>query len=151
MKWARKSVTKQYQDFKQRRMEIKKAKNEKQLNKIEEARKKESRTRLMKEKLCAEISKYGGLWLMEEQVETELAEMETGSEKRAALKCQLQFRQKVISMFPSDDKKLFYLSEKGQVKSVKELTENLKILLRQLKNDKKVICRAKSSYCDLTK
>ena len=50
MKWARESVTKQYQDFKQRRMEIKKAKNEKQLNKIEEARKKESRTRLMKEK-----------------------------------------------------------------------------------------------------
>ena len=79
-KWARESVTKQYQDFKQRRMEIRKAKNEKQLDKIEEARKKESRTRLMKEKLCAEISKYGGLWLMEEQVETELAEMETGSE-----------------------------------------------------------------------
>ena len=36
-------------------------------------------------------------------------------------------------------KKLFYLSEKGQVKSVKELTENLKTLLRQLKNDKTVI------------
>ena len=139
MKWARESVSKQYQDFKQRRMEIRKAKNEKQSDKIEEARKKESRTRLMKEKLCAEISKYGGLWLMDEQVETELAEMETDSEKRAALKCQLQFRQKVISMFPSDDKKLFYLSEKGQVKSVKELTENLKTLLRQLKNNKIVI------------
>ena len=64
-KWARESVTKQYQDFKQRRMEIRKAKNEKQLDKIEEARKKESRTRLMKEKLCAETSKYGGLWLIE--------------------------------------------------------------------------------------
>ena len=33
----------------------------------------------------------------------------------------------------------FYLSEKGQVKSVKGLTENLKTLLRQLKNDKTVI------------
>ena len=32
-----------------------------------------------------------------------------------------------------------FLSEKGQVKSVKELTENLKTLLRQLKNDKAVI------------
>ena len=42
-------------------------------------------------------------------------------------------------MFSSDDKKLFYLSEKGQVKSVKELTENLKTLLRQLKNNKIVI------------
>ena len=65
--------------------------------------------------------------------------METDSEKCTALKCQSQFRQKVISMLPSDDKKLFYLSEKGQVKSAKELTENLKTLLRQLKNDTNVI------------
>ena len=68
---------KQYQDFKQRRMEIRKTKNERRLDKRKEARKKESRTRLMKEKLCAEISKYGGLWLTEEQIETKLAEMET--------------------------------------------------------------------------
>ena len=108
MKWARESVTKQYQGFKQRRMEIKKAMNEKRLDKIEEARKKESRTRLMKEKFCAEISKYGGLWLMEEQIEKKLPEMETDSEKCATLKCQLQFRQKVISMCPSHDKKLFF-------------------------------------------
>ena len=116
MKWARESVSKQYQDFKQWTMEIWKAKNEKRLGKIEEARKKESRTRLIEEKLCAEISKYGGLWLTEKQIETKLAEMETDSEKHVALKCQLQFRQKVISMCPSDDKKLFYLSGKGQVK-----------------------------------
>ena len=32
MKWARESFSKQYQDFKQRRMEIRKAKNEKRLN-----------------------------------------------------------------------------------------------------------------------
>ena len=139
MKWARESVSKQYQDFKQWTVEIWKAKNEKRLGKIEEARKKESRTRLIEEKLCAEISKYGGLWLTEKQIETKLAEMETDSEKHVALKCHLQFRQKVISMCPSDDKKLFYLSGKGQVKSVKELTENSKTLLRQLKNDKTVI------------
>ena len=42
-------------------------------------------------------------------------------------------------MCPSDDKKLFFLSEKGQIKSVKELTEIMKTLLRQLKNDKTVI------------
>ena len=120
MKWARESVSKQYQDFKQRRMEIRKAKNEKRLDKIEEARKKESRTRLMKEKFCAEISKYGGLWLPEEQIDAKLAEVETDSKK-------------VISMFPSDDKKLFYLSEKSQAKSVKELTENLKTLFETIK------------------
>ena len=70
-------------------MVIRKAKNEKRLDKIEEARKKELRTRLMKEKLCAEINKYGGLWLTEEQIETKLLEMETDSEKYATLKCQL--------------------------------------------------------------
>ena len=42
-------------------------------------------------------------------------------------------------MCPSDKKKLFFLSEKGQVKSAKELTENLKRLLRQLRNYKTVI------------
>ena len=80
MKLARESVSKQYQDFKQQRMKKRKGKNEKPLDKIEEARKKESRTRLMKEKLCADISMYGGLWLTEEQIETILAEMETDSD-----------------------------------------------------------------------
>ena len=107
MRWERESVSKQYQDFKPRRTEIRKAKNEKLLDEIEEARKKESRTRLMKEKLCAEISKYGGLWLTEEQTETKIVEIETDSEKRAALKCQLQFRQKVVFLCPSDEKNFF--------------------------------------------
>ena len=87
MKWARESVSEQYQEFKQRRMKIRKAKNEKRLDKIEEAGKKEPRTRLIKEKLCAEIHKYDGLWLMEEQIESKLEKMETDSGKRAALKC----------------------------------------------------------------
>ena len=138
MKWARESASKQYQLFKQRRIELRKAKNEKRLDKIEEARKKECRNRLIKERLCAEISQYGGLWLKEEQIDAKLAEMRTDSEKRAALKCQLQFRQKVISMCPSNDRKLFFLSEKGHVKSAQELTDNLKNLLRQLKNDKTI-------------
>ena len=120
-------------------MEISRTKTEKRLDKIEEAWKKESRTRLIKEKLCAEIYKYDGLWLMEEQIESKLEKMETDPGKRAALKCPWQYRQKVISVCPSDKKKLFFLSEKGQVKSAKELTENLKRLLRQLRNYKTVI------------
>ena len=92
MKLVRESVSKQYQELKQQKMKKRKGKNEKPLDKTEEARKKESRTRLMNEKLCAEISMYGGLWLTEEQIETILAVMETDSEKRAALECQLQFR-----------------------------------------------------------
>ena len=75
-------------------MKIRKARNEKRLDKMGEVRKKELKTRLMKEKLCAEISKYGGLCLTEEQIKAKLAEMETDTEKHAALKCQLQFRRK---------------------------------------------------------
>ena len=67
------------------------------------------------------------------QIDAKLADMRTDSEKRETLKYQLQFRQKVISMCPTNDRKLFFLSEKGQ-----ELTDNLKILLRQLKNDKTI-------------
>ena len=50
---------------------------------------------------------------MEEQNEAKLAEVETASEKRAALTCQLQFRQKVISICPRDNKKLFFSFWKG--------------------------------------
>ena len=75
---------------------------------------------MIKERLCAEISQYGRLWLKEEQIDAKLAEMRTDSKKRAELNCQLQFRQKVISMCPSNDRKLFFLSEKGHVKSVQE-------------------------------
>ena len=102
MKQARESASKHQQLFKPRRIELRKAKNEKRLDKIEEARKKECRNRLIKERLCAGISQYGGFWLMEEQIDAKLAEMRTYSERRAALKCQLQFRQKVISMCPSN-------------------------------------------------
>ena len=92
-------------------MKEKSESSEKRLDKIKEARKKECRNRLIKERLCSEISQYGGLWLKEEQIDAKLAEMRTDSEKRAALKRQLQFRQKVISMCPSNDRKLFFLSE----------------------------------------
>ena len=44
MKWAGKSASKQYQLFKQRRTELRKAKNEKRLHKIEEVIKKNAET-----------------------------------------------------------------------------------------------------------
>lgn len=64
-------------------------KSEKWLDKIEEAQSK------MKERFCAEIRKYGGLWLIQEQTEAKLAVMEIDS---------IQFRQKLVSMCPSDNK-----------------------------------------------
>ena len=85
MKWTRESASKQYQLFEQRRIEIRKSKNEKRLNKIQEAKKKECRDRLMNERLCAEISQHDGLLLKNEQINAKLAEMGTDSEKLAAL------------------------------------------------------------------
>ena len=84
MKWARESVSKQYQDFKHKRMEIRKAKNEKRLDKTEEAQKR-NQEQANERALCTKKSKHSGLWLMEEQIETKLVEMETDSEKRATL------------------------------------------------------------------
>ena len=83
----------------------------------------------MKRKFCAEIRKYDGLWLMQEQIEAKLAVMKTDS---------IQFRQKLVSICPSDYKKTFFLSEKSHVRFVIELTEILKALLGKLKNDKTV-------------
>ena len=71
----------QYQLFKQHRIQLRKAKDEKRFDKIEEARKKECRNRLRKERFCAEISQYSGLWLKEEKIDAKLTEMRTDSEK----------------------------------------------------------------------
>ena len=108
MKLASESVSKQYQDFKRRRMEIRKAKNEKRLDKLKEALKNESRTRLMKEKPYAEISKYGGLWLVEEQTDATLAEMESDSEERAALNVNYSLGKKLFLCVQAITKSFFF-------------------------------------------
>lgn len=90
MKVARQSISKRYQDFIQARIKIRKVKNEKRSDKIEEARKKESRTRPIKLKIGALISKYGGLLITEEKIERKSEEINTKSEKRSALNLSLK-------------------------------------------------------------
>ena len=51
MKWARESASKQYQLFKKCRVQIRKTKNEKHLDQIKQAKQKERRNKLMKERL----------------------------------------------------------------------------------------------------
>ena len=136
MKWARESTGRQYNDYKARREEILKTKNEKRHNKLEEKKKREIKLSLVKENLCALVSNFGGLWLTEEQVDERLKMLENETKKREALKCQLQFRQKIILSSPSVNKKLFCLSEKGKLKAIDELSQNLKLLISQLRKDK---------------
>jgi len=47
--------------------------------------------------VSSKISEIGGLWLEEDQVEVKLNGLGSEKEKIDALKCQLQFRQKILS------------------------------------------------------
>ena len=138
MKWARESVKTQYNDFKNRRSEIQREVNEKRFGKIEEKRRRSAKLSLAKEALCHSIQKYNGLWSSTEQVDEELSNLIDEKEKREALKCQIQFRQKIILSCDNVDKKLFYLSHNGVMKSSDEICTNLKVLIDQLKKDKSV-------------
>ena len=73
MQWARESVAKQFKNFKARRFEIQKIKNEKRIEKLETKKRKEPKLLLTKEGLCASISKYGELWMTE--VDQKLSEL----------------------------------------------------------------------------
>jgi hypothetical protein len=55
---------------------------------------------------------YYGLWQFPEVVDLRLKGIESDSEKRRALKTQLQFRKVVLEQ--GGDKKLYQLSEKGK-------------------------------------
>lgn len=59
MKWVRKSTAAEYDDFKMRRSEIRKLKNENRLRKIKEPKINEAGALLEKEKLCRNISRHG--------------------------------------------------------------------------------------------
>ena len=75
------------------------------------------------EKLRYEIEEIGSLWLNEKEAENKLSIFKTIKVKRATLKTQLKFREKVIGI--SCNKDLFYLSSKGRIRSPKQLLENL--------------------------
>ena len=108
MKYARDSTGKQYEDFRLRRAEIQQKKNEKRENKPEE-RRWDAKIMLVKENLCKDIESCGVLWLTEKQVDEQVKKIISETNQREALKCQLQFRIKVMLNSPSLDKKLFYV------------------------------------------
>jgi len=135
MNWARESVRSQYDAFVSRRSEVWRLKDEKRLGKLEAKKKREVKCLQEKERLCVKISEIGGLWLEEDQVEEKLNLLSSEKEKRDALKCQLQFRQKILSGVSVLDKKLFHFSEKGINKSVQTLKSNLCVLISQLRKD----------------
>ena len=149
MKWARESTKKQCADFKVRRAEMRAKQNEARLNKIEMKRNREMRAVLLKQNLITAVGKYGGLWSSEEMVDTKLTKFESLAMKREALKCQIQFRQKILP--PCNiNKKLFQLSEKGKNKSIEMLTRNLKTLITEIiKSTAIVVETERVDICDI--
>ena len=79
-----------------------------------------------KEKLTEEIMMYG-LWQSETQVTSALEKLKSTTEKLKALKCQLDFRKKVLEQ--SGPKELFFMSKNRKKLSVDEVVANLLMLI----------------------
>lgn len=92
---------------------------------------------LEKEKFTDNIIHHG-LWQSHSEIDNMLASYSTATEKREALKCQLQFRKGVLTQV-TEDKTLFNYSKKAECGdtskrrqlTVEELTANLKVLVHQ--------------------
>ena len=82
-----------------------------------------------KEKLTKEVVKVG-LWSTGDEIAKELALIKGVTKQRNAIKIQLQFRQKVLcQQYP--DRNIFHVSAGGKQKSVKDLQQNLTLLVVQ--------------------
>ena len=80
-----------------------------------------------REKLSSAIIDIG-LWYTEE-VDNELLSLKTKTAKVKALEAKLSFRKEVLQQ-PIDDKSIFQFTVKAKRRSVPELTENVKKLVR---------------------
>ena len=76
-----------------------------------------------KERLSLEINNYGGLWPDEQKIECALKSFVNLKNKREAIKCQLDFRRKVLGT--TCDRSLYHISSGGKLKSIEELKINL--------------------------
>lgn len=79
-----------------------------------------------KEKLTEDIMQYG-LWQSAGQVESGLASLSSNSQKLTAMKCQLDFRKKVLEQ--KAPKEVFYMSRNKKKLSVDEVKSNLLSLI----------------------
>ena len=84
-----------------------------------------------KERITTQIGHYGGLW-SKEDVDEKLNSIHSDSEKRLALKIQLNFRLKVLQT--KCEKSLFFMSSGGKVKTILELISNLKKVINWTSN-----------------
>ena len=125
MNWVKKTRKQHYEEFVRRRQKIQELRNDKRLSKIEDKKRREIRLHQIKEELCKKIEKYSGLWKTVYEVENHFNKIKSDKEKIEALKCQLQFRQKVLLEREHVDSSLFHFSSKGLNFTSARLKENL--------------------------
>ena len=107
--------------------ELQKSRRETLKEKRIELERKEHAQYLKKEELANDILFYG-LWQYPDMVDTQLQTIKSVTEKKKALKIQLNFRKNVLEQkYP--DKTVFQVSGKGKAYTVGELTANLKKLI----------------------
>ena len=129
MNWAKQHRLQHYQQFVMRRKCIRKLRNEKRLTKVENKKRRDVQVRKLKEELCLQIKKIGGLWKNNKEIELGLLRISDEKEKKSALKCQLKFRQKVLLEGKIVDSSLFHFSCKKDVFTNAKLEENLKTII----------------------
>ena len=104
--------------------------------KLEKAQRLEQSKVEKKEKLTDNIQMWG-LWQSEEEVDSALKRVKTKTDKVKALKCQPNFRKKVLRQ-KTADKSVYKVSKREGNKTkpltVEELTKNVKTLIRNVFN-----------------
>ena len=109
--------------FLKRKQEIHDIRGEKLKAELEEKALSEANLIIEKERLAEQVEEQGGLWSNESQIDAFLEKLKSDKQKRQALKCQLDFRKKVLGV--KCEKSLFYLSSNNKNKSVQEIKNNL--------------------------
>ena len=130
---SRKAVKEVKKKFKERLLSIEEGQR-KQLEEKLKKKKEAAKAKLLEQERCTDDIIHHGLWQSHSEINNMLATYDKVSEKKAALKAQLQFRKEVLHQCP-EDKSLFCMSKKQETKrrqlTIEELTENLKELVHQ--------------------
>ena len=119
-----------YAKFAQRKKELKEAMIKKLEDKAREIKEKEERRLKLKEKMTSDICYYR-LWQSDSDIDKFLSEISTETERKKALKVQLNFRKKVLKQ-ASPEKDTYLFSYKVQGKTKQCTSEQLTVKLKQL-------------------
>ena len=130
---ARKSVDEQRKLFLRRRAVIGAERAARMEKKKSEVERKLQKEHVRAEDLSVDVSRYGGFWKCEKDMETWMNEKDE-SDARSAVEAQLKFRKFVLKCKNGDG--CLNLTSGGKRKEVCELVENLKMSMTESENEK---------------